>query len=294
MGSSSNVTTVVITRNRRTELMRSLGHHRLPAVVVDNNSSDGTVEAVRRRYPRITVIEAGRNLGAVARNLGAREADTPYVAFADDDSWWAPGATARAAALLDTFDDLAVVVGHVLVGLEQRPDAFNDVLAASPLRPREGVPGVPVLGFMACAVVVRRDAYLDAGGFDPVVAFGGEEARLAIDISAAGGLIQYVPAVVVHHHPSSMRASAAAQRRRGVRNALLTMVMRRPWSRVGGQVVHDLASFPDGLLGVAATVPRLPAALCRRSPVDGSLEAELRLLERVLASSRPERKEAST
>ena len=43
------------------------------------------------------VVEAGRNLGAAARTLGARAATTPFVAFSDDDSCWAPGSLASAA-----------------------------------------------------------------------------------------------------------------------------------------------------------------------------------------------------
>jgi GT2 family glycosyltransferase len=290
---STSVTTVVMTRNRREELLRSLAHHDRPVIVVDNGSEDDTAGAVARRYPEVQLIEAGRNLGAVARNLGVEAATTPYVAFADDDSWWAPGATGQAAALLDAHSTLAIVVGHVLVGPDERPDPFNNVLARSPLPPAREVPGVPVLGFMACAAFVRRTAYLSVGGFDPVVEFGGEEARLAIDVTAAGWLIQYVPDLIVHHHPSSRRVSARAQHRRGVRNSLLTMVMRRPWTRVGTKAIRDLTSFPDGTLGVVSALPRLPAAIQRRSPVDTDLESKLMLLESPHPGTTNERTEPS-
>jgi GT2 family glycosyltransferase len=289
----SSVTTVVMTRNRREELLRSLAHHDRPVIVVDNGSQDGTATAVARRYPEVQIIKAGRNLGAVARNLGVEAATTPYVAFADDDSWWAPGATAQAAALLDAHSTLAIVVAHVLVGSDERPDDFNDVLARSPLPPVRGVPGVPVLGFMACAAVVRRAAYLSVGGFDPVVEFGGEEARLAIDVTATGWLIQYVPELIVHHHASSRRVSARAQHRRRVRNSLLTMVMRRPWTRVGTKAVRDLTSFPNGTLGVVSTLPRLPAAIQRRSRVDTDLESKLMLVESPAPGTTNERTEPS-
>ena len=49
------------------------------------------------------------------------------------------------------------------------------------------LPGRSVLGFLACGAVVRRSAFVQAGGFDPVVHFGGEEERLALDLT--GGVV---------------------------------------------------------------------------------------------------------
>ena len=67
-------------------------------VVVDNASRDDSVAAagsVASRCPgRVTVIPLNHNAGAVARNVGVARCSTPYVAFCDDDSWWAPEAPA--------------------------------------------------------------------------------------------------------------------------------------------------------------------------------------------------------
>ena len=67
-GTDPRVTVAVVTRNRRAELLRTLGLlDRLPerpgVIVVDNGSSDGTAAAVRRSYPQIQLIVARRNLG---------------------------------------------------------------------------------------------------------------------------------------------------------------------------------------------------------------------------------------
>jgi hypothetical protein len=52
-------------------------------------------------FPLLEVIRLPRNMGAAGRTAGLRRAQTPYVAFADDDSWWAPGSLEFAEALLD-------------------------------------------------------------------------------------------------------------------------------------------------------------------------------------------------
>src|SRR5690242_18796823 len=90
---------VIATRNRADSLMRTLARLSelaVPVIVVDNASTDDTVTRVRAEFPKVSVLEAPTNLGAVARNYGVRSALTPFVAFADDDSWWAHDALERA------------------------------------------------------------------------------------------------------------------------------------------------------------------------------------------------------
>ena len=226
------VTVVVATRDRRESLLRSLARldalpERPALIVVDNGSSDGTPDAVRSAHPRALVLEAGANLGAAARTAGAESADTEYVAFSDDDSWWAPGALARAAAVLDAHPRLAVLAARILVGDEQREDPVCAEMARSPLRAARPLPGPPVLGFVACGSVVRRSPFLAAGGFHPRLGIGGEEQLLALDLALAGWSLAYVAGVVAHHHPSSSRDP---RRRREVelRNAVWTAWLRRP------------------------------------------------------------------
>src|SRR4051812_28359353 len=110
----SHATVVIATRNRADALCRTL--QRLTAlpdrpaavVVVDNASDDGTAAVVADRFPSVRVLRRPRNEGAVARNHGVAAAPTPYVAFSDDDSWWAPGALSRAQTVLQHHPRLAL------------------------------------------------------------------------------------------------------------------------------------------------------------------------------------------
>jgi GT2 family glycosyltransferase len=272
------VTIVVATRDRRRELERSLPHHEANVIVVDNGSVDGTAAAVRNAHPGVDLIELGANRGAAARNVGVARAGTPYVAFADDDSWWAPGALALAADVLDSHPRVAVLAARVLVGESRRLDPTCARMERAPLGISTGQPGPTVLGFMACGAVVRREAFLRCGGFDDVVFFMGEEERVALDLAAAGWALVYVPAVVAHHHPSAVRV-VDDRRALAVRNAILVAVMRRPWSLVGRRVIRALAGDAASRAGLLSALPRMPRAWVGRRRLPGSVEAARRALD---------------
>jgi GT2 family glycosyltransferase len=277
----NRVTTVIATRNRWADLEVTLPFHSEPVILIDNGSEDGTPARVRTAFPHVGVIELPGNLGAVARNTGVRAATTPYVAFADDDSWWAPGALDRAADLFDAHPRLGLLAAHILVGPDEWPDPVCTEMASSPLVAGDGrqAPGPSVLGFVACGSVVRREAFLDAGGFDEVVEFAGEEERLAMDLATRGWDLAYAEEVVAHHHPSASREGSTARQARLARNRLLTALMRRPWPVVAGTAWSLARSDAAGRRGVALALPRAARALGRRAVVPDRVEGQLRLLE---------------
>jgi GT2 family glycosyltransferase len=278
------LTVVIITRNRRAALLSTLARltalpERPVLVVVDNGSEDGTVAAVRARYPRVRLVPLGRNHGAAARNIGVHLARTPYVAFSDDDSWWEAGALTRAAELFDAHPRLGLVAARVLVGPGRVPDPVNAAMAQSPLPADPGLPGPPVLGFLACGAVVRRRAFLEAGGFSSLLFFVGEERLLAYDLAAADWSRCYAPDVVAVHDPSARRPPSRDRRRRELRNRVLTAWLRRPTpvalsetARMGMRAVVD-GDARSALLAVAL---RLPVTLLQRRPLPAAVENGIR------------------
>jgi GT2 family glycosyltransferase len=274
-GQLSDVTVVVASRNRRDELLASLPRHEAPVVLVDNASTDGTAAAVRAAHPGVTVLTMGRNAGAGARTVGVARAGTPFVAFADDDSWWAPGDLARAVAILRAHPRLAVLNARILVGPDEKLDPACAEMADSPLGTAPDLPGPSLLGFVACGAVVRTEAFEAVGGFDPVVRFPGEEERVALDLATAGWGMAYVDEVTVHHHPSPRR-DAPGRRQAGIwRSRLLTAVMRLPAGDVARLLLTALRSGRPGREGLVRALPDVPAALRRRRPISARLRADL-------------------
>ncbi len=285
-GPDPRVAVVVITHNRCEELLRTLGHlTRLPeqphVVLVDNGSTDDTAPRVARQFPNVEVLDAGGNRGAVGRNLGVRRVTAPYVALCDDDTWWDPGCLSRAADLFDANDRLGVLTARILVGPEGREDPVCAELERSPLPAEPGMPGPPLLGFLAGASVVRRSAYLEAGGFPKHAFIGGEEELLAVDLAARGWWLCYARELVVHHYPSPRR-NPSDRRANLVRNALWFAWLRRPLVSALRRTLRTARALPwdpPARRGFAAAVAGLPWVLRQRRVVPPTVERGLRLLE---------------
>ncbi len=291
--SDPRVSVVVITHDRCAELLRTLDRlaalpERPRVVVVDNASSDGTAAAVRGRHPDVLLLEPGENLGAVGRNLGVAATTTPYTAFCDDDTWYDPGALSLAADLLDAHPELAVVTGSILVEPRGELDAICEEMAQSPLPRPEGLPGHPLLSFLAGVSVVRRSAFEQAGGFSTRLWLGGEEELLASDLARAGWHMAYVPEVGAHHHASRLR-DAHLRRRHGIRNTLWFTWLRRPLPSALRRTVRLVSSLPRDRVtagGLLDAVRGAPWVVRERAVVPAHVEQGYRSLEVMQLRSR--------
>jgi GT2 family glycosyltransferase len=282
----SRVTVVVITHDRRPELLRTLGllasvPERPPIIVVDNGSSDGTAAAVASAHPAVTLIASRRNLGAVARNLAVERVTTDYVAFCDDDTWWEPGALARAADALDTHPRLAAVTGRILVEPGGREDPIVSELRDSPVPGPDWLPGPALLSILAGASMLRTAAFREVGGFSPRLWLGGEEELLSADLAARRWSLCYLPDVTIHHHPSTVR-DPHLRRRHGIRNTLWFTWLRRPLPRAVRRTLRLAGSVPRDRVSLAAFLDAargLPWVVRERRVLPAEVERGLRLLE---------------
>jgi GT2 family glycosyltransferase len=286
MPADQRLTVVVITRNRRDELMRTLGKlavlpERPPVIVVDNGSTDGTAAAVGRRHPEMLLLAARRNLGAVGRNLALRRVTTRYAAFCDDDTWWDPGSLALAADVLDQHPDVAAVTARIVVEPAGTEDPIVTELAHSPLPGRPGLPGPALMSILAGASVVRCDAFRAVGGFSPRLWLGGEEELLAADLVSRGSLLCYLAGATVHHQASVQR-DPARRRWLGIRNTLWFTWLRRPAAAAVWRTAQLAVTVPRDRVSAyafGAAVKGLPWVLRERQPLPEPVEAWMRLMD---------------
>jgi GT2 family glycosyltransferase len=260
---SNRVTVVVLTYNRAREVVCTVRNllnlpERPRIVVADNASTDDTVARIATLFPDVEVVRCPRNLGAAGRNHAVARVRTEYVAFCDDDMWWAPGSLAAAVELLAHSPDVAVLVARILVGESLELDSTCAQMQASPLG-RGDLPGPSLVGFMAGSCVFRTAIYRRLGGYEPKFFIGGEEELLTLDVLTTGYAIVYAPRLVVHHYPSAVRDSGL-RRRLLARNAAWVAWLRLPWREARevtwrslvllwreGMFLRDIASMCRGL-----------------------------------------------
>ncbi len=279
----ARVSLVLLTYNcahRIAGILDQLSGLEIPIIAVDNGSTDATVQALRERKS-LEVVSLPTNIGAAARNQGVLRAGTPYVAMCDDDGWYEADGLRIAADLLDRFPELALVNARIVVGENERLDPISAEMAASPLPETAGIPGQVLLGFMAGAVVVRRSAYLQVGGYDPRFFIGGEEETLSFRLAKEGWQMRYRDDVVVHHLPSV--ANVVKLRPYGLRNTLWNAWLHRRWLSALRWTVFSLADRPKNvswLRGVGMALRGLPWVLRERQPMEPGLDDQLQLLDR--------------
>lgn len=138
----------------------------LELIVVDDGSTDGTVEALRsfcdKRLRIVTQLNAG---SSAARNTGLKMSAAPYVAFIDGDDLWAPQKLALHTEFLHSHPDVDLSFSYSSVidedgastGRFSRPVkgyiSFRELLIENVVH-------------NGSAVVLRREALDKAGWFD--------------------------------------------------------------------------------------------------------------------------------
>lgn len=179
-------------------------------LLVDDGSTDDTA-ARAERYPGVRVVRGrGKGPGA-ARNLGWRNAKTPFVWFVDSDCVAEPDAL---RTLLVHMQDPEVAAVSGTYG-NMRPDSLLATLIHEEIVLRHARMPTEV-GFLATFnVLYRRSALASVSGFDERF-LKGQDAELSFRVRKDGGRLHFEPrSVVKHFHEDVLAPYLRVQRAQG-------------------------------------------------------------------------------
>jgi GT2 family glycosyltransferase len=207
---------------------------RLELVVCDNGSEDGSVELVRGSYPRFTLIELDRNYGfAEGNNRAAAAAKGDWVGFLNNDMVVDPSWLKDLVAPLEDNPGIACLASRIVNWKASKIDFIGGGINfqghglqldyARPSSPRDVARRI----LFACggAMLVRRELFLEVGGFDPSYFAFFEDVDLGWRLNLLGHDVWYNPAATVRHkhHGTASRFTDYQLKLLSERNALYTI-----------------------------------------------------------------------
>jgi GT2 family glycosyltransferase len=252
--------------------------------VVDNGSTDGSVEYLREGWPEVRVVELGENRGfPTAINRGVEAGRGRYVALLNNDIELSTDWLELLVAELEGDPGLGFVTGKIMRHDDRDviEQAGHDFFVCGRFEPRgldqrdTGQYDEPAETAIvsAAAALYRREALEAAGGFDEDYFLYCEDGDACLRMLLAGYSGRYVPGPKAFHVRGGTVGAAAAEIPRFylVRNALITLVKDLPASLL-------IASLPKILLyhwgqlasarreGFARTVLRAYGSFLRALP----------------------------
>lgn len=217
---TARISIVVPTRNRASKLARCLDHvvairsrNAWELIVVDNASTDETAQLLDRiacpSALQMRVVREPVPGGARTRNAGARAARGEILIFIDDDCYVRPDIVDR---YCDIFEDPAIGFAGGRILLHDRSDYPLTVNESKSVRRFPPARPVPCGIVQSSNMAVRRQAFLDAGGFDermgPATRFPAEDWDIQTRIGICGWAGGYFPGPTVSHDHGRKRAEA--------------------------------------------------------------------------------------
>lgn len=182
-------------------------------VLIDNQSSDGTVEWVREHAPRVRLIVNRENVGfARANNQGIRESRGEYILFLNTDTILAPHAVDLLLEELRSDRTIAAVGPALLceekvfqVSFGKEVSFFREIfqkIVANPYyrwRLKRGAEKRRVGWLSAACLLARRDILEEVGLFDESFFLYFEDIDLCVRIREKGYALEYLPQARVYH-----------------------------------------------------------------------------------------------
>ncbi len=235
--------------------------------VVDNASDDGSAPFIEQHFPSIKIIQNKQNGGyAKGYNDSLKQLDEELFILMNNDvevtsNWLNP--------IIQEFENDSTLLAAQPKILDQKnKDCFEYAGAAGGFIDRLGYPycrgrifgtiekdtgqyndTIPIFWATGACLIVRRNAFMDVGGFDEDLFTHQEEIDLCWRMKAKGGTVKYLGSSVVYHVGGATLPAANPRKTfYNFRNTLLVLLKNVKGSKVWFLILIRL--ILDGFAGL--------------------------------------------
>ena len=246
------------------ECLPSVEKQSVPAeevIVVDNGSSDGSLEFLKTSFPYVKVVSLDKNYGfAKANNIGIRSASGGRIALLNNDTVVEPQWLEELNRALDKHPEVGFCASKILMYWDTDIiDAAGDTLGIARAYKRghgrqngtEFSKAEYVFGACAGAAIYRRKMLDDIGLFDETFVTNLEDVDLSFRAQLAGYKCMYVPAAVVYHKVGETKRRTGWSEKFTLRNNKLMWLKNAPgrllFKYAGRVLFEEVRKLADSL-----------------------------------------------
>jgi len=206
-------------------------------IIVDNASTDGSVESIKKLFSPghyIEIVENRENLGhAEGCNIGARVAKGRYLVFLDSDTEFrAEDWLRELIRVIESDESISLAQAKMVLAKDKNSldyvcttiDALGTWAATYGLKEDELEENFEILAASSGCCIVRRKVFNEVGGFDPDYFIYDDDIDLSLRSRLLGYKILLVPSAVIVHHGSVLRGINQRTVYHSAKNRMRTML----------------------------------------------------------------------
>ena len=214
--SFEKVTIAVITYNGEHLLeeclsaIKSQDYPEYEIMMIDDNSTDRSVDLVREKFPEVKILQMNENRGPnPARNAAIIKSDTSYTLLVDDDAVLTPQCLRILMKTTKEYSNIAICNPRIVLYDDRTRIQYDGsrlcyigaVIARNSGASIQQVSKttIPVSVVSGLTMLVERDKALQIGLFDEDYFFGWDDADFSLRMTISGFKCLHVPQAVVYH-----------------------------------------------------------------------------------------------
>jgi len=249
----TSVVVVILNWNKKDDVLKCLesvckqDYAPFEVVVVENGSTDGSGEAIRKSYPQVHVVDNPKNPGIPSnRNVGFRYVEEKfnyrYILFLDNDTILDPSCLSAFVTAIESDPAVGIVTGKTYTEFPSQTimslgmsanlytgsihDIGNEQLDCGQFDEMRTVDGCGGFGF-----IVRKDVMIKINGFNEAFdPYGWEDVDLCLRAKEVGYKTIYAPkAIIFHKGTKSGRKPLPRYEKSKIKNYLLLLNRHTSW-----------------------------------------------------------------